>query len=103
CESPLGMEDGRILDSQITASTSQQYFPPKNARLKRGAGLPHYCWGPAATRHLFAQVFPGNTDRNTVVTHTIEVPFKARYIRITVLGYSGYPALRAEVYGCPVQ
>jgi neuropilin 2 len=47
CDLPLGMEDGRIGDSQITASSFYDYggykYPPQKARLNKQMG-----WGPGA-------------------------------------------------------
>ncbi|XP_072051653.1 EGF-like repeat and discoidin I-like domain-containing protein 3 [Amphiura filiformis] len=41
CQEPLGLEDGQILDSQITASTSwDDNHGPSNARLNRPAQYP---------------------------------------------------------------
>jgi hypothetical protein len=46
------------------------------------------------------QVFSGNTDRNTVVTNSLEVPIKDRYVRFAVKEFYGTPAMRVELYGC---
>ncbi|KXJ24097.1 Lactadherin [Exaiptasia diaphana] len=46
------------------------------------------------------KIFPGNTDKNTVVTNKLEIPIKARYIRLIVKGFNGHPTMRMELYGC---
>ena len=47
------------------------------------------------------QVFAGNTDRNTVITHSLKPHIEARYIRIhpKTHNHNGR-CLRAELYGC---
>ncbi|XP_078346362.1 uncharacterized protein LOC144631716 isoform X2 [Oculina patagonica] len=44
--------------------------------------------------------FDGNTDRYSVVSHKLENPIIARYIRINPTAYYGYISLRADFYGC---
>ncbi|KAK3736747.1 hypothetical protein QZH41_006495 [Actinostola sp. cb2023] len=46
------------------------------------------------------KVFPGNADQQSIVTNKLEVPIKARYIRLIVKGYSGWATIRMELYGC---
>ncbi|XP_048587804.1 EGF-like repeat and discoidin I-like domain-containing protein 3 [Nematostella vectensis] len=46
------------------------------------------------------KVFPGNTDRNTVVYGVLAQPIVARGIRIIVVTFQHWPALRVEVYEC---
>ncbi|EDO30186.1 predicted protein, partial [Nematostella vectensis] len=50
----LGMEDRRILDSQITASSSKHhvYFAPKYARLRNTfqGGVSYGCWLPRSAQ-----------------------------------------------------
>ena len=46
------------------------------------------------------QVFPGNSDKTTVVTHVLEVPIKTRHIRLIVKGFNGHATIRMEFYGC---
>ncbi|XP_033727219.1 contactin-associated protein-like 2 [Pecten maximus] len=50
------------------------------------------------------QMFPGNSDRNTIVTNEIEGKVVAKYIRvILVSGYGDHKrSMRLEVQGCPV-
>ncbi|KXJ06691.1 Lactadherin [Exaiptasia diaphana] len=47
------------------------------------------------------KVFPGNTDRDTIVTNVLPGSVRCRYIRIVAVTYSDFPAMRAEIYGCP--
>ncbi|KAK3738808.1 hypothetical protein QZH41_012570, partial [Actinostola sp. cb2023] len=46
------------------------------------------------------RIFPGNADQQSIVTNKLEVPIKARYIRLIVKGYSGWATIRMELYGC---
>ena len=46
------------------------------------------------------QVFAGNTDRHTVVSHDLANPIIAKFIRINAISWHGYICLRAEFYGC---
>ena len=46
------------------------------------------------------RVFGGNSDRNTVVEHSFDVPIVARLVRLYPQTWNDYMALRWEVYGC---
>ena len=46
------------------------------------------------------KVFQGNTDYRTAVGHILDRPIIARFIKINVKTYQGYPSLRVELYGC---
>lgn len=46
------------------------------------------------------KVFPGNTDRDTVVSHDLIPPIRARYIRFRPIEWSGLIGMRVEIYGC---
>ncbi|XP_066015065.1 retinoschisin-like [Pocillopora verrucosa] len=46
------------------------------------------------------KVFPGNTDRDTVVSHELIPPIRARYIRFRPIEWSDYIGMRVELYGC---
>ncbi|XP_078346319.1 LOW QUALITY PROTEIN: SCO-spondin-like [Oculina patagonica] len=48
----------------------------------------------------YVKEFDGNTDRFSVVSHKLENPIIARYIRINPTGYYGRISLRADFYGC---
>ena len=104
--------------------------PPKSSRLRRSVTLKCYrksYWltgknWPATglslsylitvtTRnfHVFnillnfvlSQIFAGNTDRNTVISHSLKPHIDARYIRFHPITYNLNAAcLRAELYGC---
>ncbi|EDO29042.1 predicted protein, partial [Nematostella vectensis] len=45
----------------------------------------------------------GNIDRNSVVTHVIQDPFKAVMVRFVVQEWSVHICMRVEVYGCSTQ
>jgi len=46
------------------------------------------------------KVFQGNTDYRTAVGHVLEPAIIARFIKINVKTYQGYPTLRVEIFGC---
>ena len=46
------------------------------------------------------QVFSGNNDRYTPVSHDLETPIIARYIRIHPDTWKTHISMRAEFYGC---
>ena len=48
----------------------------------------------------FFQLFRGNYDRYIVVTHTLNRPITARYIRVHPRAYRGWMSMRVEFYGC---
>lgn len=56
--------------------------------------------GIGFTLYQGGKVFSGNSDQTSVVKHTLSPPIIARYIRLTVRSYSGWPSLRMEYYGC---
>ncbi|KAK0145688.1 Contactin-associated protein-like 5 [Merluccius polli] len=47
--------------------------------------------------------FPGNTNADSVMQHTLQQPVLARYLRLVPLDWnpSGRIGLRLEAYGCP--
>lgn len=50
----------------------------------------------------FVQIFTANTDRDTVVYHTlISLPSKIRYIRVVPWTWHNHITMRMELYGCP--
>ncbi|KXJ11901.1 Neuropilin-2 [Exaiptasia diaphana] len=146
CEQPLGMEDGRISDSQITASSWRgNDYPPEKGRLNNASpkvwlsryvrngeyiqvdllrptfvtmvatqGRPRtiqwitkYSLSYSSDNHKWneyegdcAKIFPGNNDANTIVTNKLEVPIKARFLRLVIKEFHIYPSMRMEIYGC---
>ncbi|KAL9964355.1 hypothetical protein ACROYT_G027986 [Oculina patagonica] len=46
------------------------------------------------------KVFDGNTDQNSVVTHTLLQPITARFVRIIPETWNKHISMRAEFYGC---
>ena len=50
------------------------------------------------TISFLMQVFQGNTDRNTIVKHSLLTAVKARFVRFYYLTYYSWPALRVEIY-----
>ena len=44
------------------------------------------------------QVFQGNTDRNTIVKHSLLAAVKARFVRFYHVSCKSWPSLRVEIY-----
>ncbi|XP_029200554.2 uncharacterized protein LOC114965136 [Acropora millepora] len=44
--------------------------------------------------------FLGNADQNTVVSHELDTPIRARYIRFRPTEWHGHISMRVELYGC---
>ena len=53
---------------------------------------------PITNLHDPYQPFTGNTDQNTIVTHSLNVV--ARYVRLNVQTFHGHPSLRWGVFAC---
>ena len=50
--------------------------------------------------YLFSsQVFTANTDRNTVITNTLNVPLVCRFIRVIPITWQSHISMRLELYG----
>lgn len=49
------------------------------------------------------QVFQGNTDKDTVVSHVFPQHISARYIRIWPETWINRVAMRIELYGCYIE
>nr|XP_058953160.1 lactadherin-like [Pocillopora verrucosa] len=45
-----------------------------------------------------AKVFPGNSDRHSVVKHFLTTDIMARYVRFYPVTYHNFPCLRVEIY-----
>lgn len=52
---------------------------------------------------MLIKVFAGNSDRDTVVYHSLKPPITARYIRFHPVAWNGYIAMRVELYDCPLE
>ncbi|KAG7279633.1 hypothetical protein CRUP_019370 [Coryphaenoides rupestris] len=54
-------------------------------------------------RYVNMESFPGNTNADSVVQHSLQQPVLARYLRLVPLEWnpSGRIGLRLETYGCP--
>ena len=46
------------------------------------------------------QYFPGNSDQNTEVSHSLSPHIRARYIRVVPWTWYSVIAMRVEFYGC---
>lgn len=46
------------------------------------------------------KVLQGNLDNVNIEGHRLDPPIVARFIKINVKTYQGYPSLRVELYGC---
>lgn len=49
---------------------------------------------------FFEKVLMGNTDYKTAVGRILNPAIIARFVKINVKSYSGYPSLRVELFGC---
>jgi len=49
------------------------------------------------------KVFSGNSDRGTVVSHTLTSRIVARYVRFSVLSWNNHISMRVELYGCALE
>ncbi|XP_028516413.1 EGF-like repeat and discoidin I-like domain-containing protein 3 [Exaiptasia diaphana] len=140
---PVGMENGAISNSSITASTEySSNFAAWSGRLRHlwsswspstgragewlqvDLGKTINVTGVATQGHPDASYwvtvyrltykrsasssfknykkgvfFIGNTDRSTVVKHDLSPLISARYVRLIVIDYKTWPALRIEIYG----
>ena len=45
------------------------------------------------------QIFSGNTDADTVITHDLDPPITAKYLRFRPVTWGSRIGMRAEVYG----
>ena len=52
---------------------------------------------------ILLQVFPGNYDRHSIVTHEFVPAFHARLVKIHPLSYNNWRSMRIELYGCPIK
>ncbi|CAH3196407.1 unnamed protein product [Porites evermanni] len=48
---------------------------------------------------LTFQIFSGNTDSDTVITHDLDPPITAKYLRFRPITWGSRIGMRAEVYG----
>ncbi|XP_028513073.1 uncharacterized protein LOC110232869 [Exaiptasia diaphana] len=48
------------------------------------------------------KIFAGNTNKNSIVTNTLAIPTKAKFIRFYPVAWNAYAAMRVEVYGVPL-
>ena len=46
------------------------------------------------------QVFPGNTDRDTVVYHDLNPVIDARFVRVLPMEWFDFIGMRMELYSC---
>lgn len=46
------------------------------------------------------KMFPGNNDEDSLVTHILECPFIARFVRLLPQSWTNHIALRFDVIGC---
>ncbi|CAH3172634.1 unnamed protein product [Porites evermanni] len=151
CNKPLGLQNGRLRNSKITASSEWNH---KHAAWLGRLGRParsgyagawcakhnnHYQWikfdfsrpmritqvatqgrqdyDQWVTRYTITssvdgthwamyrdksqdKYFQGNRDRNSIVTHAINPPILARYVRIHPRGWRSHISMRVELYGC---
>ena len=47
---------------------------------------------------FYFQEFAGNTDRSSIVKHSLSPDVKARFVRFYPVTHHGYPCLRVEIF-----
>jgi len=93
CQAPLGMEDGRITDAQITATGSHQSpgCSPQYARLNTAGSyllFPSYAWCPKTTSDMeHLQVDFGSVKTVTKVA-TQGRNYNSQYVKTFSLSFS---------------
>ena len=50
--------------------------------------------------HFLIQIFAGNTDADTVVSHDLNPSITARYVRFRPITWQYWISMRVELYGC---
>jgi hypothetical protein len=57
-------------------------------------------WNYAMDGHGNRKVFRANGDSSTVRYNILEQPLEARFVRLHVIEWHGWPSLRLEIVGC---
>ena len=57
-------------------------------------------WNYAMDGHGNRKVFRANGDSSTVRYNILEQPLEARFFRLHVIEWHGWPSLRLEIVGC---
>ena len=99
-----------IIQSHLTVKTSHyQSNVNQTARhaLKYSVRFKTYEWNGQHTEgtkwSLFLwQIFAGNFDRDSIVSHEMLPPFYANLVKIHPVTY-GWMSMRIELYGCPIK
>ena len=58
-------------------------------------GLKTYSW---CCLLFHFQVFPANSDKNSIVKHSLSTDVKARYVRFYPVTHKSHPCLRVEIF-----
>eukprot|EP00658_Telonema_sp_P-2_P057440 TRINITY_DN45907_c0_g1_i1.p1 TRINITY_DN45907_c0_g1~~TRINITY_DN45907_c0_g1_i1.p1 ORF type:complete len:461 (-),score=65.19 TRINITY_DN45907_c0_g1_i1:136-1419(-) len=56
--------------------------------------------GKGWSQYLNGETIMGNSDQNSVVTHSMKQPFMAQYVRFNPRTWNSHMVMRVEVYGC---
>ena len=84
------MENGGVLDEQITASSElNDNSVAYQGRLNVNESVQESTVKSA-----------GNTDENSIVLHDLIPPIRARYIRFRPTAWHQHISMRVELYGC---
>ena len=51
-------------------------------------------------RFVLIKEFTGNSDENSIVSHDLIPPIRARYIRFRPTAWHQHISMRVELYGC---
>ncbi|KAJ6662254.1 hypothetical protein lerEdw1_012417 [Lerista edwardsae] len=103
CKLPMGLENGIIQDSQISASSHLSYWEPKLARLNNAGKYNAWSIEKKENESPWIQLFKGNTDARGVKENDIDPPIIARYIRVYPTNFFYRAVLRMELLGCEIE
>ncbi|KAI8486345.1 hypothetical protein Bbelb_358440 [Branchiostoma belcheri] len=96
CDFPLGLENGNILDQQISTYFENPGYEAWRGRLYGNGAW----WQPDHVTVKYLQDFSGNTDNNTVVQNDFNLVIKTRFIKVVVETYHVAAKMRIEFLGC---
>ena len=87
-------DDWFPLRSPWKSHNPPKLFPPPPQAKNEWSSFPKF------ETVLFEKVLMGNTDYKTAVGRILNPAIIARFVKINVKSYSGYPSLRVELFGC---
>ena len=61
-----------------------------------------YEYGLLTLHNIIFQVFTGNSDMGTIVSHKLVPRITSRYVRFYVMSWHNHISTRVELYGCVI-